>query len=341
MDEATIQAAVTERIRAELRVPPPAPPPDLWGRIVRDRRREPWRLLAAGGSALGAMALVVALGLATFSGGHGGLPLQPTVTERPDVELAAVRATLAAFAAGVVSATPSRACPYLAGDGRSALACDDAEALDVPLTLREAVDGMGDIRVVDVSGDTATAQIPYPRVLACRSPKGIGPPQILKLRKLRAGWRITRMELAGSWYALRCVSRFKVLPGKPVGAYGSANAFALALFQGDLTKACEWLTGDAARLVGCDGTARRLDGPLYGVAMWGRPVRVTPQAGGREATAVVPYFVPNGCTRAAAIWANDKEVRLRLEARGDRWLITEIEAPGPLGACPLQRQTAR
>jgi hypothetical protein len=343
MDEATI----VERLRAELGTPPPPVPPELWPRIVRRRRREPWRRLVSAGLAVGTVGLVVAVVLATLPGAGWRRELvagpKPPATAAPasradDPDLAAVRATLAGFTAGILANHPGKACPFLAGDARRYLGCDNVYEADIPPELSRSIDSAADAKIVSVADAGATAQIPYPAIPACRNPKGAGAPQVIRLRKLQAGWKITGLHLIGEHYSWWCPKPFRTLPSAPSAARDTANLFAVALFEADPAKACTWLTGQASAVAGCQARPRAWDGPVYDVSMWGRPISVD-AAGPGAATATLPYFVPNGCSRAAARWAHDQSVRLRLDQDAGAWRVTRIDAPGPLGACP-ERQAA-
>ena len=110
-------------------------------------------------------------------------------------DLAQLRDVLRAFARAVdPEANPAKLCALLVGEARRNQGCG-TEGEDIGPLLQLAIDSERDVHVVEVEGDEAVARIPS-IPLGPDHPKGTGPPQVLRLRKIDGRWRFTRLELS-------------------------------------------------------------------------------------------------------------------------------------------------
>jgi hypothetical protein len=108
---------------------------------------------------------------------------------------AQVHAVARAFARAVdPEANPAKLCALLVGEARRNQGCG-TDGVDIGPLLQLAIDSPRDVRVVKVEGDEAVAEIPS-IPLGRDHPKGAGPPQVLRLRKIDGKWKFARLELS-------------------------------------------------------------------------------------------------------------------------------------------------
>jgi hypothetical protein len=202
-------------LRTELHRRPPEVSPDLWARIERGRRRDPWRRLAHAAAGLATVVVAVVAGLSLAAPATEPVPVPaatappPTTTDPMAAELPHIQLTIRRFLDlwldlpdGSVPPPPGPSNDWswlcgdiLRGDAARQLGCG-TDGFDAGPLFTLAIDEESDVRVVEVAGDRATAIFPYAARKGCDLPASLdhGTPQRMFLRKVDDHWFIERFE---------------------------------------------------------------------------------------------------------------------------------------------------
>jgi hypothetical protein len=118
-------------------------------------------------------------------------PTLPTPGERRAVETVARR-----FADAVNGGRPATLCRLLRAQAWEQQGCG-GRGEDIGPLLNLAIDRRSDVRVASVAANAAVVHIPSPANQGVQPPipKGVGPPQVLHLRRIGGRWYLTRVDL--------------------------------------------------------------------------------------------------------------------------------------------------